>query len=601
MSEQQGKDFPVPDPVEFSKNMAKVASQSQRLINDFLKRRSESHELAKVSGIDDFTQIGNAFLDLTTKMLQDPGRLVDAQVTLWKAHLDLWANTARRFMGEDVRPIAQPVRGDKRFRAEEWTENQVFDFIKQSYLLTAKWLQDTVHDVEGLDQKTARKVDFYTKQFVDAMAPTNFVLTNPEVLRVTLESNGENLVKGLNNLIEDIERGEGELHIRMTDMEAFEVGRNLAVTPGKVVYQNDLMQLVQYAPATDEVYSRPLLIIPPWINKFYILDLGPEKSFVKWATEQGYTVFIVSWVNPDQDLAEKTFESYMREGIFEALDAIEKATGEREVNAIGYCIGGTLLGSTLAYMSIKGDDRIKSATFFAAQMDFTEAGELQVFIDEEQLEVLEQKMDEAGGFLEASEMFNTFNMLRANDLIWSFVVNNYLLGRDPFPFDLLYWNADQTNMPKKMHMFYLRQCYQHNNLAEGRMVLGGETLDLGKVKIPMYIQSSREDHIAPYNSVYKSTRLFKGPIRFIVAGSGHIAGVINPPAAKKYQHWTNDELPEDVEDWLAGATEHPGSWWPDWHKWLSRKSGKKVPARKPRDGELRPIEDAPGSYVKTKA
>ncbi|MFP5469847.1 MAG: PHA/PHB synthase family protein, partial [Alphaproteobacteria bacterium] len=519
---------------------------------------------------------------------------------LWPAYLQLLQATTRRLLGEELPPTVTPDRSDKRFKAPEWNESVAFDFIKQSYLLASNWLMQTVTGVDGMDPANARKVSFYTRQFIDAISPSNFVLTNPEILRATLTSNGENLLHGLENLLKDLERGHGKLAIRMTDMDAFEVGRNIAITPGKVVFRNPLIELIQYTPTTKTVYQRPLLIFPPWINKFYILDLTAEKSFIKWAVAQGYTVFVVSWANPDDELANRTFESYLLEGVYAALDAVEQATGAREVNAIGYCIGGTLLTTALAHMAAKGDKRIKSATFFAAQADFSEAGELKVFIDSDQITALEQKMDQAGGLLESSEMSNTFNMLRSNDLIWSFVVNNYMLGKEPAPFDLLYWNADQTNMPKEMHLFYLRECYLNNTLSKGEMVLGGEKLDLGKIKIPVYLQSSVDDHIAPYRSVYKSTRLLGGDVRFIIAGSGHIAGVINPPAANKYQYWTNDALPDDVEEWRKGAVEHPGSWWTDWHAWHSAKSGKKVPAREPGSGALPVLEDAPGSYVKVK-
>jgi len=444
-------------------------------------------------------------------------------------------------------------------------------------------------------------VKFYTKQLADAISPTNFVMTNPEVLRATFNSNGENLVKGLDNLLHDLERGKGQLNISQTDMSKFTIGENIATTPGKVVFRNDLIELLQYNPTTAEVYERPLLIFPPWINKFYILDLKAENSFIRWATEQGYTVFVVSWVNPDPKLARKSFEDYMREGVIGAVDAVEQATGVAEVNAIGYCIGGTLLTASLAYMAATGDERIKSATFFAAQADFTEAGDLQVFVDDHQLEALDQQMEAAGGVLEGSKMATTFNMLRANDLIWSFVINNYMLGKDPFPFDLLYWNADTTRMPRATHLFYLREFYRKNDFAEGRMEMGGVKLNPKKVKIPVYLQSSRDDHIAPYRSVYKTTKLLGGKVKFMMAGSGHIAGVINHPDANKYQYWTNNELPDDVDDWMAGAAEHPGSWWPDWDKWLSRKSGKKIPARTPGDGELKVLGDAPGTYVKIKS
>jgi polyhydroxyalkanoate synthase len=598
-SEKSANEYRVNDPAEFSRNMVKVAAQSQRLVSDFMKAQMKNGN-GSGGGSKDPLNLGQTFVDFLSHAVRNPGHFVEANFKLWQDYLNLWHHAARRMLGEDVKPVIEPSAGDKRFKDKDWSENQIFDFVKQSYLLSARWLQQSMGEVQGLDIKTRKKIDFYTKQFADALSPTNFVFTNPEVLRETFKSNGENLVKGLNNMLKDLERGKGQLAIRQTDMDFFEVGRNLALTPAKVVYQNDLMQLIQYMPTTEEQYERPLVIFPPWINKYYILDLGEKNSFVKWATARGYTVFVVSWVNPDAKLAQKTFEDYMREGIFDALDAIEAATGSRDVNAIGYCIGGTLLSATLAYMAAKGDNRIKSATFFAAQADFSEAGDLQVFIDDEQLRSMEETMKAQGGYLDGAKMATTFNMLRSNDLIWSFVVNNYLMGRDPMRFDLLYWNADSTRMPIAMHMFYLRECYQQNNLARGKMVLGGEKLDLGKVKIPMYLQSSKEDHIAPYRSVYKSTKLFKGPITFMMAGSGHIAGVINPPDANKYQHWTNDKVPEKVEEWIAGATETPGSWWPHWDKWLSKLSGKKVAARVPGDGELPVIEDAPGAYAKMK-
>ena len=590
-------EFRVNDPAEFSRNMLKVAVQSQRLVTDFMKSQAKN---APKGGSRDPLNLGQTFVDFLGHAMRNPGHFVEANFKLWQDYLGLWQHTARRMLGEDVPPVIEPAAGDKRFKDKDWSETQVFDFIKQSYLLSARWLQATMSDVKGLDDKTRKKVEFYTKQFADALSPSNFLMTNPEVLRTTFESNGQNLVKGLDNLLRDLERGKGQLQITQTDMEYFEVGRNLALTPAKIVFQNDLLQLIQYEPTTEQQYRRPLVIFPPWINKYYILDLGEKNSFVKWATARGYTVFVASWVNPDSALAQKTFEDYMREGIFAALDAIEKATGEKEVNAIGYCIGGTLLSATLAYMAAKGDNRIKSATFFAAQADFSEAGDLQVFIDDAQLSSMEETMKASGGYLEGSKMATTFNMLRSNDLIWSFVVNNYLLGRDPMRFDLLYWNSDATRMPIKMHMFYLRECYRENNLAKGRMVLGGEKIDMSKVKIPVYLQSSREDHIAPYRSVYKTTKLFKGPITFMMAGSGHIAGVINHPDAKKYQFWTNDKLPDSVDEWIANATETPGSWWPHWDKWLAKHSGEQVDARVPGDHKLKVIESAPGAYAKMK-
>ncbi len=582
---------------ELASSVAEIAARSQRIVNEFLTRQADGGGL----GMADPLNIGSAFLEMTAKMMADPAKLVQAQMTLWQDYMTLWQRTAQRMMGQESEPMVEPEPGDRRFRDADWDENHLFDFIKQSYLLTARWLQSTVNDVEGLDDKTAKKIDFYTRQFVDAMAPSNFIMTNPEVLRATIESNGENLVRGLNNLLGDLEQGKGRLRIKMTDFEAFELGKNIALSPGKVVYQNEVMQLIQYAPATEKVYKRPLLIMPPWINKFYILDLQPKNSFVKWAVEQGYTVFVISWVNPDEKLADLSFDDYMLHGPLAALDAMEKATGERDATVIGYCLGGTLLAATLAYMAAKGDDRIKAATFFASMVDFSEAGELSVFIDEEQLSALEERMRKTG-YLDGSAMATTFNMLRANDLIWSFVVNNYLLGKDPFPFDLLYWNSDSTRMPAEMHSFYLRRMYQENRLVEpGGITLDGVPIDLRKIKTPTYILATREDHIAPWTSTYAATQIYSGPVRFVLAASGHIAGVINPPAAKKYSHWINPKIAETPEAWLAAAEEKPGSWWPDWHRWNARRSGAKVKARQPGDGKLKPIEDAPGSYVKVRA
>jgi polyhydroxyalkanoate synthase len=585
--------FNLPDAAEVGRSMAGIAERSQRLVGEWLKRQAEEG-----SGSPDPLNIGNAFMEMTARLMANPARMVQAQMGFWNDYMSLWQNTARRMMGMENEPVIQADPKDRRFKDDSWKENEVFDFIKQSYLLSARYVQDVVTHVDGLEPATAQKVDFYSRQFIDAMSPTNFLLTNPEVLRKTAETGGENLIKGLNNLLSDLERGKGNLRIKMTDTDAFRIGENIAVTEGKVVFQNDLMQLIQYSPTTEKVLKRPLLIIPPWINKFYILDLRPKNSLVRWAVAQGHTVFIVSWVNPDETLAEKGFDDYMQEGVLEALSAIEAATGESTINAIGYCLGGTLLASTLAWMAAHNDNRIKSATFFVTLMDFHESGELNVFIDEEQIKMLEDKMAKRG-YLEGSEMASTFNMLRANDLIWSFVVNNYLLGNDPFPFDLLYWNSDSTRMPARMHSFYLRNMYQENLLIQpGGITLAGTPIDLTKIKVPAYFLSTREDHIAPWKSTYQGTQLLSGKNRFVLAASGHIAGVVNPPEGGKYSHWINTELPADAEAWFLGATEIAGSWWPDWQRWITAQDKRQVAARVPGDGKLEPIEDAPGAYVK---
>ena len=590
------------DPELLGRSMADIAERSQRIVTEWLKRQGTSGQVAN----PDPLHLGTAFMEMTAKLMSNPARLVQAQIGFWQDYMTLWQNTARRMIGGDEAapaPVIQADPKDKRFKDDAWKENEVFDFIKQSYLLSARFVQDVVGQAEGLDRKTAQKVDFYSRQFIDAMSPSNFLMTNPEVLRKTAETGGENLIRGLNNLLGDLERGRGKLAIKMTDMDAFKLGENIGVSPGKVVFQNELMQLIQYTPSTEQVLKRPLLILPPWINKFYILDLRPKNSLVRWAVSQGHTVFMVSWVNPDATMAEKGFEDYMTEGVFAALDAIERATGERDVNAIGYCLGGTLLACTLAWMKRHGDDRIKTATFFVTMTDFAEAGELSVFIDEEQLSQLEAKMDREG-VLQGADMAQTFNMLRANDLIWSFVVNNYLLGNEPFQFDLLYWNSDATRMPARMHSYYLRNMYHANRLAKGELELAGERIDLGEVDVPAYFISTREDHIAPWRSTYRGTQLIGDPAhrqtRFVLAASGHIAGVVNPPGGK-YSHWVNESLPPTPEEWFAGAQEMAGSWWPDWQRWVTGFASETVPARVPGGGGLPAIEDAPGSYVRVKA
>ena len=585
----------LPDPAAFSRTMADIAARSQRIVAEWLQRQHEADVAI------DPLNIGSAFMEMMARLMANPASLIEAQIGFWQDYVTLWQHSTRRIMGIETQPVVPPDPRDKRFQHEEWKENEIFDFIRQSYLLSARFVQDVVRRVDGLDPKTAQKVDFYARQFVDAMSPSNFALTNPQVLRKTAETGGENLLRGLSNLMRDLEAGRGQLHIRMTDAEAFSVGGNIAVTPGKVVYRNELMELIQYAPATTTAHKTPLVIFPPWINKFYILDLRPKNSFIRWAVEQGHTVFVASWVNPDERLAEKDFADYMKLGVFAALDAIEQATGERQVNAIGYCLGGTLLAATLAVMARRRDSRIKSATFLVTLTDFADVGELGVFIDEEQLAALEDRMNRRG-YLEGSAMATTFNMLRSNDLIWSFVVNNYLLGNETFPFDLLYWNSDSTRMPAAMHSFYLRNMYQKNLLSQADAItLDGTPVDLRRIKVPVYFLSCREDHIAPWASTYRATQLMAGPKRFVLAASGHIAGVINPPGSGKYNHFVNATLPANAEDWFAGATEVAGSWWPDWQRWIAAQGRGEVPARTPGDGALPALADAPGDYVKVRS
>ena len=586
------------EPIEFAKNMASAAEKCQRIMQEFLARQAADAPNAPFDPLN----INAAFMELFGRMMNDPVQMLEQQFLLWQDYLKLWQTTAQNLLGEEQPAVIEPDGKDKRFKNEAWHESAVFDFLKQSYLLSARWIQHSIHGVEGMDPHTERKIDFYTRQFIDALSPSNFLMTNPEVLKATIESNGQNLVDGLENLLEDLERGQGHLRISMTDTSAFEIGKNIAVTKGKIVYQNDLMQLIQYEPVTKDVYQTPLLVIPAWINKYYILDLSPDNSLVKWLVEKGHTVFVISWVNPDQKLSQKSFDDYMVEGPLAAMDIIEKITGESELSIAGYCLGGTLLSTTLAWLHAqKLQHRVKSATFLTTMVDFSEAGELSVFIDEEQLKMLEARMSE-NGYLEGSEMALTFNMLRANDLIWSFVINNYLLGKDPFRFDLLYWNSDSTRMPATMHSFYLRNMYQKNLLVKpGGLKLCGSPIDLSKITTPCYILSTREDHIAPWKSTYAATQIYKGNTRFVLSGSGHIAGAINPPTKNKYGYWTNEKLPPSPDAWLAGAKENPGSWWPNWQEWHEPFNGTKVPARSIGGGTITPIEDAPGSYVKVKA
>ena len=663
MNDPSDPTLPHPDPQRLYAAMTRVAEQSRRIMQAFVERQAnQPREFDPLAP----AVVSKAYQALWQQMLADPRRLVEAQVALWQDYAKLWENTARRMAGEEVDPAVAPEPGDRRFRDDAWSENPLYDHIKQSYLLASKFMLSTVRETEGLDAHTAHKVDFYTRQFIDALSPANFAMTNPEVARRTVETNGENLVQGLSNMLEDLERGQGRLRVRMTDPEKFTPGGNVAVTPGKVVFENDLMQLLQYAPATETVRSRPLLIVPPWINKYYILDLRPKNSFIKWAVDQGHTVFVISWVNPDERLAGKTMSDYLLEGPVAALEAVGKATGECRVNAIGYCLGGTLLAATLAYLKAgdaaeapvpgaaaepaaagappkpaadaenrdAGKTRqaseaapsagsaaeavgsaarresaappdtgrrpsIESATFFTTMVDFAEPGELGVFIDEEQLALVEESMQDKGYF-DGAKMAEAFNLLRANDLIWSFVINNYLMGKDPFPFDLLYWNSDSTRMPRAMHSAYLRDMYQNNRLREpGGITLDGVPIDLSTIDVPVYILSTREDHIAPWKSTYAATRLYRGPVRFVLAMSGHIAGVVNPPSANKYGYFTG-EVADTPDAWFEAAVAHEGSWWPDWDAWVSTHSGGEAAPREPGTRVLPVIEDAPGRYVKVR-
>ena len=600
-------DKPTTDPAKagdvdieaLSRNLARLVEEGGKALAAYLKPREEGKIRSDLA--EDLTDAVKTVGRVAQYWMSDPHRALELQTSLGRAYLDLWAGAVRRMAGEQPEPVVAPDPRDKRFSDPEWSQNQFFDFLKQAYLLTAQWADKLVKDAAGVDELTRKKAEFYVKQIANAISPSNFVLTNPELLRETLSSNAENLVRGMHMLSEDIKAGQGHLKIRQSDPSMFDVGKNLATTPGKVVFQNELMQLIQYEATTKDTLKLPLLIVPPWINKFYILDLAPDKSFIKWCVDQGITVFVISWVNPDARLATKSFEEYMSEGVIAALDTVQAITGEKQAHAIGYCVGGTLLSITLAYLAAKKQNRVKSATLFAAQVDFTYAGDLMVFVDEERIKQLETHMKQQG-YLEASRMANTFNMLRSNDLIWPYIVNNYMRGKKPMPFDILYWNSDATRMPAANHSFYLRNCYLDNKLTKGEMEIAGTRIDLHQVKVPVYNLATREDHIAPAKSVLYGSQFFGGPVKYVLAGSGHIAGVVNPPSRPTYQYWTGERPKgESVEAWMKTATEHPGSWWPDWLDWIKGLDAETVTARKIGGGKFKPIEDAPGSYVKVKS
>src|SRR3981189_651468 len=584
------------DPEAFAMNLARAMESSGQALAAYLKPRENGD--AKDKPPSELTEVIKHFSAGGEYWLSDQNRSAELQMKIGKAYLDLWGSAARRLAGEQAAPAIEPSPRDKRFADPEWKSNQFFDFMMQLYLLTTQWAQDLVRNAEGVDPHTRKKAEFYVQQISNALAPSNFVLTNPEVLRETLASSGDNLVPGMKLLADEIEEGHGTLRTRQSDPSNLVVGVNMATTPGKVIYKKELMQLIQYTPATENVLRTPLLIVPPWINKFYILDLKPEKSFIKWCVDQGITVFVISWVNPDKSLGAKTFDDYMKEGPLAAMDVIEKATGELKVHTAGYCVGGTLLATTLAWLAEKRRQRVTSATFFAAQVDFTHAGDLLVFVDEDQISALERDM-QTSAVLECSKVAMAFNMLRSNDLIWSYVVSNYLKGQPPSSFDLLHWNSDATRMPAANHSYYLRNCYLENRLSTGSMVLDNTLLDLSKVRVPIYNLATREDHIAPADSVLYGSQFFGGPVKYVLSGSGHIAGVVNPPSLGKYQFWTNDNIKDvTLADWLKGAQEHKGSWWPDWREWLGGIDAEEVHARAVGTDALPPIEEAPGSYVR---
>ncbi|MGF0537955.1 PHA/PHB synthase family protein [Agrobacterium sp. ES01] len=585
--------YVVRDPQAMAMNIAKAVENLGKAASEWIGPR-ERGEVPN-SAAEPMNELVKTLSQIAEYWMADPKRTLEAQSLLLGSMFNVWMRTAHKLSGSAEAPVASAVK-DKRFSDEDWERNPFFDFLRQTYLVVGEWADRLVEETQGLDAHTKHKAAFYVRQLMAALSPANFIATNPQVYRETVASNGENLVRGMKILAEDLAAGRGELRMRQTDYSKFAVGKNMAMTPGKVIAQSDICEVIQYEPSTETVLKRPLLICPPWINKFYILDLNPQKSFIKWCIDQGHTVFVISWVNPDQRHADKGWEAYIREGIDFALETVEKATGERQVNSIGYCVGGTLLAAALALHAQEGDDRIASATLFTTQVDFTFAGDLKVFADEAQIGDLEERM-KSTGYLDGQKMAAAFNMLRSSELIWPYFVNNYLKGVDPSAFDLLYWNSDSTRMAAANHSYYLRNCYLKNNLTQGKMELAGKTLSLEDVKVPIYNLATKEDHIAPAKSVFVGSQYFGGKVDYVLSGSGHIAGVVNPPDKNKYQYWTNGAPEGQFEDWVETAKEHAGSWWPHWQTWVEALDDERVPARKPGGGKLNAIGDAPGSYV----
>ena len=566
--------------------LAEAAVESQAILTEVMTQGRPMS--GAMNGQADPHGLMDTYGKLGRSLATNPSAMLNANLDLWMGWVNLWKEFAT---GE----ISAPQ--DKRFSDPEWSANPAFEFMRRAYELNADWMMSIMNSADDLSVADKRKAQFYTRQTVDALSPTNFFATNPAALKAMLETGGQSLVEGLRNARKDLQRGGGKLSISQSDETPFEVGKNLATSPGKVVYRNPLIELLQFEPSTKSVHARPLLIFPPWINKYYILDLREENSMIRWLTEQGITVFVVSWRSADEETKDYTWDDYVKNGVLAALHEATTQTGSDSVNAVGYCIGGTLLTSALAYMGKTGDKRINSATYFASQSDFTDAGDLMVFTDENARAQIDAIIEDNDGIMPGSVMAETFNWLRPVDLVWRYVVDNYMLGKKPRPFDLLYWNADQTNIPGKVHQKYLKDCYAKNKLARGKFKVLGETVDLKQVKIPVMVQASRDDHICPMESVYRTAQVFGGDTRFILAASGHIAGVVNHPDSGKYCHWTNDSLAETGAEWMEGAEEHKGSWWPAWWEWLRPKSGRKVKAVEPKDMGLGP---APGTYVKVR-
>jgi len=581
--------------VKVNELMTQMLSKQRGILSLFLKKFASSKDLAK----DYF--IASDYSELLMKYFFNPDNLIKAQQRFISDYMKLAECFIDNFIGEaEPKESIGATLADKRFKSTEWDSNQFYTFLRDFYLVTSHNINKMISDIDGIDEQKKKKIIFFTKQITDALSPSNFLLSNPELMKITFETGGDNLIKGFENFINDISSVDGNISIKMTDTQAFELGNNIATTPGKVIFQNELMQLIQYEPTTKEVFSTPILISPPWINKFYILDLNESNSLVRWLVKKGYTVFMISWVNCDSRHAHVKYEDYMQEGHLAALDVIEDITGAKKVSAMGYCTGGTLLASTAAYLAGSGKNRFASLTYLATLMDFSNPGDLGIFVDKEQFNDIKSTV-KATGYLDGRQLAQTFNMLRSNELIWTYVVNNYLKGKTPVPFDILYWNSDSTNLPANMYTFYLNNMYIENKLKEaGGITLKGVPIDLSVITTPAYFLTTEDDHIVLWKGSYNGCRIHSGPVRFVLAGSGHVAGVINPPEKNKYGFRFSEILPESPDEWLGVTTWRAGSWWNNWNEWNREYAGAKVKKRTPGNRRYKAIEDAPGSYVKKK-
>lgn len=571
-----------------------VTQTQQTLINFWAESPPTPPSHSSPMAIFDPEVMGEVFTKAMIHMSEKPEKIWELQQQHLKDVQSVWHNVMAKIQGQSPKPLFEIDSKDKRFINPLWQDNPVFYFMQQLYFVNSRLLREVMANVEGIDSKTSHKLEFYTRHIIDAMAPTNFPLTNPDVLEETFQSGGENLIQGFKNYLRDTVNG--QVQVRMTDMEAFTIGKDIAATPGKVVFRNDLFELIYYTPTTKTVMATPLLILPPWINKYYIFDLKPENSFVRWAVSMGVPVFIVSWVNPDERHAHKTLTDYVLEGAKTAMEQVLKITRKKQLNMMGYCTGGILLNCMLTYLKAKKKNPVKSATVVATPVDFREAGDLLVYVCEQQLKKLQAHVKKKG-FLEGQSMVQSFNLLRANDLIWSFYVNNYLMGKEPMPFDMLHWNCDAVRMPATMHTDYLRWMYLENRLMKpGGISIEDIPVDLKTISVPMFIMAAIDDHIAPWRAVYPLTQYPQGQTQFVLSGSGHVAGVFNHPEKNKYHHWFSSVLPQSPDEWLENAEKTQGSWWPVWRNWLEQFSGGFESPQKIDESLI--LEDAPGSYVK---